>query len=52
MRRDGLCFACSLKHKELWKDGYGLEVERECPEDLREIESIVEKEGENEGWAE
>ena len=55
MGGNGLGLACPLEHEELGKNGDGLEVDAECPEDLTEgaasLVVVVEDEGKDESGA-
>lgn len=52
MCRYRLRLARALQHEQLREYSDAFEEDGECPEDLDEVEFVVEEEGEEEGWAE
>lgn len=52
MRRDRFCFASALEDEELREDGDRLEEDGEGPEDLCQVEGVVEEDPEEERGAE
>jgi hypothetical protein len=52
VRRDRFCFAGALEDEELREDGDGLEEDGEGPEDLCQVEGVVEEDPEEERGAE
>ena len=51
MGSDCLCLSSPLQHEELGQDGDGLEEDGEGPEDLGEVEVVVEDEAEDDAGA-